>query len=73
MNLIYRISVPNVNIVSLTVLMDGLFGGLTSFSTAFQSYQDEMEGGTHEGLCAMQCHLSLDRISPPAGVEPETL
>ena len=25
--------------------------------------------GEHEGLCAMKCHLGLERISPPAGFE----
>ena len=29
--------------------------------------------GEHEGLCAMKCHLGLERISPPMGFQPETL
>ena len=44
----------------------------TSFSTVFQSYQDDGQVGDNGRLCAMEPCLRLERSSPQARLKPGT-
>ena len=63
----------NVQLVILKMHMRGQIS-LARYHGWMEGYSSHhrMMEGEHEGLCAMTCWLSLERISPPAVLEPKS-